>query len=228
MTFRHLVICTMLLLLSAKVSAQCNAGLTIDPKGRNFFGPVGNIILVGANCEKTVLTTSGLDFDPRFSPNEEKIVFVRRTPERKVEAGPGDFEANEIWVMDRTGSNPKKVVEGRQHKDMKLNLTGLRMPIFSNDGSQIYFHGAFAVVTDGNWVFNLNNGRVSFFSSGSIYGIVKNGPWKDHVFVGQHRYYVGGGSYDWFWLYDSNGEEIGTIGPTASYFERFYGVFKVR
>jgi hypothetical protein len=32
----------------------------------------------------------------------------------------------------------------------------------------------------------------------------------------QHRHFVGSGTYNWYWLLEPNGKEIGPIGPTES------------
>jgi hypothetical protein len=37
--------------------------------------------------------------------------------------------------------------------------------------------------------------------------------YKDHLAVEQHRYFLFGGSYDWYWLYDPAGKkELGPLG----------------
>ena len=40
---------------------------------------------------------------------------------------------------------------------------------------------------------------------------------RDALVVGQHRYFVTGGSYDWYWLYDRTGrKEIAPLGEHDS------------
>ena len=37
--------------------------------------------------------------------------------------------------------------------------------------------------------------------------------YKDHLIVRSHRYFLFGGSYDWYWLYDPAGKrELGPLG----------------
>ena len=39
------------------------------------------------------------------------------------------------------------------------------------------------------------------------------GEHKDDIVIEAHRYFVFGGSYDWYWLYDSTGKkELGPLG----------------
>jgi hypothetical protein len=33
------------------------------------------------------------------------------------------------------------------------------------------------------------------------------------LIVNQHRYFLGGGSYDWYWVFSPNGKEEGPLGP---------------
>ena len=38
----------------------------------------------------------------------------------------------------------------------------------------------------------------------------------------QHRYFLGGGSYDWYWLLRPDGKEVGPVGETTENFEATY------
>ena len=48
--------------------------------------------------------------------------------------------------------------------------------------------------------------------------IVPSGEYKDCLLVQQHRYFVGGGSYDWFWLVRPDGKELGPVGEDTENF----------
>ena len=43
------------------------------------------------------------------------------------------------------------------------------------------------------------------------------GKYKDHLAVAQHRNFLLGGGYDWYWLYDPAGKkELGPLGQFAN------------
>ncbi len=37
--------------------------------------------------------------------------------------------------------------------------------------------------------------------------------YRDLIIVNKHKYFVAGGSYDWYWLINAEGREIGPLGP---------------
>jgi hypothetical protein len=53
--------------------------------------------------------------------------------------------------------------------------------------------------------------------------VVPSGEYKDCLLVQQHRYFVGSGSYDWYWLLRPDGKEVGPVGEDTSNFEATYG-----
>ena len=48
--------------------------------------------------------------------------------------------------------------------------------------------------------------------------IVRSGNWADHIITQKHKYFVGGGSYDWYWLICPEGKTIGPLGENTDYF----------
>jgi hypothetical protein len=52
--------------------------------------------------------------------------------------------------------------------------------------------------------------------------VLHSGKYRDHLLVSQHRYFLGGGSYDWFWLFDSRGKEVGPVGEDTENFKSLY------
>jgi hypothetical protein len=52
--------------------------------------------------------------------------------------------------------------------------------------------------------------------------VVPFGEYRDHLLVQQHRYFLGGGSYDWFFLFTPGGKEVGVVGEDISNFISLY------
>ena len=49
-----------------------------------------------------------------------------------------------------------------------------------------------------------------------------SGEYRDFLIVQQHRYFLGGGSFDWYWLFRPDGKEVGPIGENANNFKDLY------
>ena len=56
------------------------------------------------------------------------------------------------------------------------------------------------------------NAKEHFVCPGGSVEILSSGEYRDCLLVQQRRYFFGGGSYDWFWLFRPDGNEIGPVG----------------
>jgi hypothetical protein len=72
-------------------------------------------------------------------------------------------------------------------------------------------------------VVDTTNRKERYLFPGSDLKAVTSGEYKDCLLVQQHKYFVGGGSYDWFWLLRPDGKEVGPVGEDTSSFEATYG-----
>ena len=72
-------------------------------------------------------------------------------------------------------------------------------------------------------VVDTTNRKERYLLPGSDVKVVPSGEYKDCLLVLQHRYFVGGGSYDWYWLLRPDGKEVGPVGEDTENFEATYG-----
>ena len=179
----------------------------------------GNIWLTHAAGHKHQITDTGLDCCPAVSPDGQRIVFVRKTQGMKVEVGWGSAEANEIWTVDVTGQQPRRLARGADHFHENAPLAELGSPQFSPDGKRVYFWGAAAAVSGNVYAIELDTGALRFISGGHNVEVIQRGPYRGCLIVQKHKYFVGGGSYDWFWLLKRNGEEEGPLGDDPKFFK---------
>ena len=182
----------------------------------------GNILLIMENGERRQITATGLDYDPCLSPHGKKIVFVRKRLKSGNEA---DVEGNDIWIIDTDGENEKKIVEGRENSDKRMLSAGLHSPVFSSDGGRIYFMSRGRMITDAIHVVDLDDLSTQFVTFGNSLKIIHQGEYKDHLIVSKHKYFIGGGSYDWYWLLTPDADEVGPIGPSTKDFNLRYGLY---
>ncbi|AQV96434.1 hypothetical protein BJN34_21435 [Cupriavidus necator] len=186
----------------------------------------GNIVFTDDNGVARHLTTSGLDSAPTLSPDGRRVAFVRRVPDRTVDTALGSECADQIWVIGADASGARRLVEGWDHMDPKRALAGLRSPSFSPDGRSIYFLSTAWATSQAVHVVSLDDGREHFVTDGNTLEVVYAGKYKGTLVVNKHKYWLGGGSYDWFWLVSPTGREIGAVGPEDGSVKTFKSLFE--
>jgi hypothetical protein len=159
------------------------------------------------------------------------VAFVRKTAGRMVQTGLGDEEANEIWMIGTTGEPARMLFQGGQvSRNSPVSVTPmysvpiatLRHPQFSPDGKRIYFWGSQAAVSGAVGVVDLATGEVKNVTGAGNFEVIYSGPFRGCLIVSQHRYFLGGGSYDWFWVVKADGTDVGPLGESAEFCQMFY------
>jgi len=178
----------------------------------------GNVCLSNGGKTKT-LTNSGCDSEPVLSPDAKWIVFVRTTPAKKTSTESGEANATELWQIRSDGKDPIVLVRSRRSDKMEANLDGLSEPRFSSNGKLVYFLSDAWATSEALHVVDTTNGKEHFVCPALEFEVVPSGEYCDHLLVQQHRYFIGGGSYDWFWLLKPDGKEIGPVGESTQNFK---------
>ena len=88
-------------------------------------------------------------------------------------------------------------------------------------GRFIFCSAAYAV-SGAIHAYDVTTHQVRFVMAGNAPQVVPAGEYKGDLLVEQHRYFLGGGSYDWYWLFEPNGKEIGPVGETTDNFREMY------
>jgi Tol biopolymer transport system component len=177
----------------------------------------GNIYYTARSAtDRRQLTTTGLDSQPKLSPDVSTVLFVRGTPGRTVQMAYPDVEATELWTVRVDGSNARLRVRGKAANTVEETVAAIQSPEFSPDGDRIFFLGGGWVTSSAVHVLDLNSGRVRFVCPGNSLEVIRNGQYRGHLIVSQHRYFMGGGSYDWLWLVSPDGRIVGPIGDGDS------------
>jgi dipeptidyl aminopeptidase/acylaminoacyl peptidase len=125
---------------------------------------------------------------PVVSPDGRTAAFVRSE------------EGNEpgLWIRELATGRERRLLGPRPSEEPKRNLTALSNPVFSLDGGYIYFEASAWATSSAVHQISLRTGRVRFVTDGSLFGVIRNGRWRGHLVVGQHRYFGPPqyGSYD--------------------------------
>ena len=178
----------------------------------------GNVQFTDKGGKTIALTSSGKDSEPELSPDGKLVAFVRKS-DTKVASGSGEDDATEIWIVGTDGSNAQKIVEPKEADKPEELLAELTAPHFTSDGKKLYFQSTAWATSGAVHVVDLDTKTQKFVCDGNSLEVVRSGEYKDHILVTKHKYFVGGGTYDWFWVVDPEGKEIGPVGPNTKNFK---------
>lgn len=157
------------------------------------------------------LTTGGRDSQPSLSPDRRTVVFVRATPGRMVEGPSGPVQATEVWTIRVDGTGARMLLRGRAGRTPQTMLADFGTPQFSPDGRKVYFLSSAWVTSSAVHVIDLRTGRETYVCPGKSLEVVPRGEYAGHLIVQQHRYFIAGPSYDWYWLVTPQGREVGPV-----------------
>ncbi|MCW1926663.1 hypothetical protein OKA05_29210 [Luteolibacter arcticus] len=199
----------------AKVEAVAVAAVKVEVKD-------GKIVLRTAAGVVRELTTSGRDAAPVLSPDGEWVVFVRAVPGRKISTGSGEEDAAELWQVRADGKEPTLLVSPRDAEEVKDVVATFHGAQFSADGRLVYYMTPAWATSGAVRVVDTTNRKDRFLMAGNTLRVIHAGKYRDHLLVMQRRYFLGGGSYDWYWLFQADGKEVGPVGEEMEGFEELY------
>ena len=196
----------------------------------------GNIFALIGQGDVVQLTSSGRDRSPRMSPVGGVVAFIRQSRQESKFSVIEEHDspnrkhyADQIWVVDLKTMKSRLLVRdrplGKSVAEMDLEKTtaiicddSLR---FSPDGIHLYFRVSAWVTSDALHGVNLRTGVTRFITPANSVEVVMSGAYAGDLIVQKHRYFLGGGSYDWYWLITPGGREIGPIGESDEQFTNF-------
>jgi len=201
----------LVILLSGTVAAQAQA--------TRVYSDAGNIV-IERNGSSTKLTTSEMDLDPVLSPNGASVVYTRQGRGRS----PRTYEFNQVCPTEPRpdqlrrinvdGSSDQVLLMGRKGERAR-QLCDFRSKQFSSDGRRLYFLTPAWAASGALHVYDMRAGEEHFLMPAKGILVLSFCPnrYKDRLVVLSRRYFMLGGSYDWYWLYDPSGKkELGPLG----------------
>jgi dipeptidyl aminopeptidase/acylaminoacyl peptidase len=183
----------------------------------------GNIQFTDKSGQTTALTATGRDSDPVLAPDGKWVAFVRKIDGKKVASGSDEMDPTELWQVRADGKEPTMLVRCRESQKMESLIAGFENLQFSANGKLLYFVTPAWATSGAVHVVDTTNRKERYLFPGNNLKIVTGGEYKDCLLVQQHRYFIGGGSYDWFWLLRPDGKEVGPVGEDTQNFEASVG-----
>lgn len=178
----------------------------------------GNIHLRSVDGVEKQITRSGHDSTPAISPDKKWVVFVRALPGKAISTGAGDVDAAELWRFRVDGGDPELLVAPKESDEIKEVVANFSHLSFSNDSRKLFFVTAAYATSGAVHALDMATRKEEFFMAGSSVEVVPDGEYRDCLLIEQHRYFLGGGSFDWFWLFRPDGKEVGPVGEDAGNF----------
>jgi hypothetical protein len=204
--------------------AILSAGLALPVLGQSVSVKDGNIQFTDKTGQTTALTSSGRDSSPVLAPDGKWVVFVRKVDGKKIATGSVDeMDPTELWQVRTDGKEATLLVKCRESEKMESVIAAFENLQFSTNGKLVYFVTPAWTTSGAVHVVDTTNRKERYLFPGSDVKAVPSGEFKDCLLVLQHRYFVGGGSYDWYWLLRPDGKEVGPVGETTENFEATYG-----
>ena len=112
------------------------------------------------------------------------------------------------------GGEDRLLLKGRSG-DPEHQLCDFRSKQFNSDSRRLYFLTPAWATSNALHAFDMRAGEEHFLMPANDVLVLSfcRSKYKDHLAVEQHRYFLFGGSYDWYWLYDPAGKkELGPLG----------------
>lgn len=179
----------------------------------------GNIFLFAADGAEKQLTSTGRDSTPALAPDGRWVVFVRRIDGAPISTGSSDETGPaELWQIRSDGKEPTLLARTRESEKMENLIAAFENPRFSPDGRFVYFITPAWTTSGAVHVVDTTKAKERFLMPGNALEVVRSGEYAGCLLVQQHRYFIGGGSYDWFWLFRPDGKEVGPVGEETSHF----------
>jgi len=195
------------------------------PSIKKVFEEKGSIYYCPSGKQKIQLTKSGKDRNPILSPNGEKMVFIRKSSKmayNPIDGAdiPRDPLADQLWIMDINGKNEKMLVQDINPDDKGYDKWKGEDVIgfiedesvqFSPDGKTVYYLTPAWVTSSALRSVNVDGTREHFITSANYLKVIDKGQYKGDLIISQHRYFLIGGSYDWYYVFTSKGKEVGPL-----------------
>lgn len=180
----------------------------------------GNIFISADGVEKQ-LTSTGRDSNPVLDPQRKWLVFTRSIDGKPIQTGndPDGYPPAELWQIRVDGKEPLMLLRTRNSEKMESVIAGFENVQFSSDGRLVYFVTPAWATSGAVHVVDTTNRKERFVVAGNDLEVVHSGEYRDHLLVRQHRYFMGGGSYDWFYLFTPQGKEVGVVGEDTANFK---------
>lgn len=131
--------------------------------------------------------------------------------------------AKQIWIHDVKSKKERLLVDNNfSCKNPETQMLDPQQLHFSPDGKKLYFITTGWVTSGALHVVNVDGTKEHFLIPANEFSILQKGQYKGYIVAWQHRYFVAGGSYNWYWLFSPSGKEVGPLGKDVTSDQKKY------
>lgn len=175
----------------------------------------GNVYYQAPDGSVRAITRDGGYSDPTLSPDGRTLAFVRveKKPDPQDDGG-----LTSLWVADSSTGAARRLLAPRPDDDPRRNLAWFQDPVFSLDGGSIYVEARAWATSGAIHRVGVTTGRERFVVAGWLYGVLRNGRYRGHLVVGQHKYHGAPnyGSFNPVSVFRPDGTKILTVPGSES------------
>lgn len=102
-------------------------------------------------------------------------------------------------------------LEESEDNKPERNLSHFSNLTLTPDSKTLYFESEAWVTSNAIHSIDIETKQERFITDGHLICVVGAGEYQGDLIVKQHRYFVQGGAYEYFYLYNSAGKEIGLV-----------------
>ena len=167
----------------------------------------GNIIFHDAQGVSRPLTSDHHSGKPVLSPDGRTLAWIhldRKPPDNDPMAA----GQTSVWIADAVSGGARRLAGSIRDADLRAEIVNPEAVAFSLDGGYLYVTSQLGTTSPGIHQIKLGLGTQKFVTGGALNGVIRNGPYRGFLLVGEHRYYTQGGSYDATFLVRPDGQHV--------------------
>lgn len=153
-----------------------------------------------------IATPALADDDSAISPDGRWKVSVRvDRPATSTDDG-----QDSLWLTDTRSGASQLLFRGAAAQKPERNLATFEAPRWSLDGGFVYINADAWATSSAVHQINVRTGAERYVIDGWLSGVIRTGPYRGYLLVGQHRYWPAPryGSYNPVSLYRPDGKRI--------------------
>ena len=159
------------------------------------FEQFGNILYRDANGATRPITFDHHSGSPVLSPDGRTVAWIHIDREGG-DPDPDEAGQSSAWVADVVTGGKRKIAGALRNGDLRALIINPSKVEFSLDGGYLYIESALAATSPGIHQVKLGLATERFVAGGALMGVLRTGPYRGYLVIGQHRYHPQGGSYD--------------------------------
>ena len=150
--------------------------------------------------DKSMSLSQCPSLDATYSPHSHNGIFIA---ERENDNG-----AHALIIRKLDDSSIFRIVREKLDQFVESNLTDFYEPRFSLDDKKVYFRSLGWTTSNAIHELDIATGKVRFITDGNDFIVIPAGEYAGKLAVAKHKYFLGSGSYDWYWLIGSRNRKV--------------------